>query len=58
MGDADLRLYAYKQFKYPVPNVLESYQKKPHKFKSLFVKFNVARLMVYLLLQSLIRCQY
>jgi hypothetical protein len=21
-GDADLRLYAYKQFKYPVPNVL------------------------------------
>jgi hypothetical protein len=22
MGDADLRLYAYKQFKYPVPNVL------------------------------------
>jgi hypothetical protein len=23
MGDADLRLYAYKQFKYPVPNVLK-----------------------------------
>jgi hypothetical protein len=23
-GDADLRLYAYKQFKYPVPNVLRS----------------------------------
>jgi hypothetical protein len=22
-GDADLRLYAYKQFKYPVPNVLK-----------------------------------
>jgi hypothetical protein len=22
MGDADLRLYAYKQFKYPIPNVL------------------------------------
>jgi hypothetical protein len=22
MGDADLRLYAYKQFKYPVPSVL------------------------------------
>jgi hypothetical protein len=21
-GDADLRLYTYKQFKYPVPNVL------------------------------------
>jgi hypothetical protein len=27
--DADLRLYAYKQFKYPVPNVLERrYQPK------------------------------
>jgi hypothetical protein len=24
MGDADLRLYAYKQFKYPVPIVLTS----------------------------------
>jgi hypothetical protein len=24
-GDADLRLYAYKQFKYPVPNVLTPY---------------------------------
>jgi hypothetical protein len=23
MGDANLRLYAYKQFKYPVPNVLK-----------------------------------
>jgi hypothetical protein len=23
-GDADLRLYAYKQFKYPVPNVLKT----------------------------------
>jgi hypothetical protein len=23
-GDADLRLYAYKQLKYPVPNVLRS----------------------------------
>jgi hypothetical protein len=23
-GDADLRLYAYKQFKYPVPNVLRN----------------------------------
>jgi hypothetical protein len=23
-GDADLHLYAYKQFKYPVPNVLRS----------------------------------
>jgi hypothetical protein len=24
-GDADLRLYAYKQFKYPVPNVLRCF---------------------------------
>jgi hypothetical protein len=27
-GDADLRLYAYKQFKYPVPNVLKTFCKK------------------------------
>jgi hypothetical protein len=27
-GDADLRLYAYKQFKYPVPNVLRFTQSK------------------------------
>jgi hypothetical protein len=26
-GDADLRLYAYKQFKYPVPNVLSGQDK-------------------------------
>jgi hypothetical protein len=25
MGDADLRLYAYKQFKYPVTNVLSEF---------------------------------
>jgi hypothetical protein len=32
-GDADLRLYAYKQFKYPVPNVL-----RDHKYVSVPIK--------------------
>jgi hypothetical protein len=26
-GDADLRLYAYKQFKYPVPNLLRNVER-------------------------------
>jgi hypothetical protein len=37
-GDANLRLYAYKQFKYPVPNVLSSCMKhwtRPHQTGSL-----------------------
>jgi hypothetical protein len=39
-GDADLRLYAYKQFKYPVPNVLTDELKKVQKeeFSAAFQK--------------------
>jgi hypothetical protein len=29
-GDANLRLYTYKQFKYPVPNVLTSSMASTH----------------------------
>jgi hypothetical protein len=38
-GDADLRLYAYKQFKYPVPNVLTG--DLLYVFKSVFIIMNV-----------------
>jgi hypothetical protein len=37
-GDADLRLYAYKQFKYPVPNVLNWKQQK--RTSLLLTKYN------------------
>jgi hypothetical protein len=33
MGDADLRLYAYKQFKYPVPNVLRCHGGRDRKIE-------------------------